>query len=251
MRTAAVTLIIVALLLAYPAIARGSSGSFTTAVATASTEAASPDRLGFTLHSDAWASLEGTWLRAIRLPGLEPPLHVGASLDLPLLLWVRTGAPETFRARARAALTVWQAGPLELVTDAALGLGLQDSVLNTSLGLELELAVTPILRFGTWYVGPRLEWRQALATYVHHGQVVQDAFQDLPTARSPRDGWVAFPLTRLAWGLVAGGEVAEGWQVFGGLGAVTTFTEPGVGAFDAMMLGVWPFYAEVGVSVRL
>ena len=50
--------------------------------------------------------------------------------------------------------------------------------------------------------------------------------------------------------LAFGVDLPSQWALYGSAGLVWTHSALGVGMFDAMMLGQWPFFIDLGVSRR-
>jgi hypothetical protein len=215
-----------------------------------------PDNVvGGALNSNAWLSLDAQYLRRIRVPWPERRILVGVALDLPMLLWIKSGDPDTVRLSVRGSAEVWRAKWFALVVDLQSRLGMQDSVLNTSVGWDFQLTVAPSFSFETWSLSPFVGLRQGIATYVKQGDIVHDAFNGRYPAgvsgvSGPKDGWIAGGNTRVPFGLAFGVDLPSQWALYGSAGLVWTHSALGVGMFDAMMLGQWPFFIDLGVSRR-
>jgi hypothetical protein len=226
-------------------------------------EATLPDAAGVpsnvfasTLNSKAWLSLDAHYLRRLSLPWLERRILVGADADLPVFLWGAAGRVDAFRFGVRAAAEPYRARWFALVVDLQSRVGVQESALNTSVGWDVQLTVAPSLAFERWSLSPFAGVRQGLATYVRHGQIVKDAFADrYPDGASgtsgPRNGWIAGGVTRVPFGLAAGVELGDRVSLHGSGGLVWSYSPLGVGMFDAMMLGQWPFFMELGIGWRV
>jgi hypothetical protein len=226
-------------------------------------EATRPDAAGVpssvaatTLHSLAWLSLDAHYLRRVSVPWLDRRVLVGVDADLPVFLWGDAGRVDAFRVGVRGAAEPLRAGWFALVVDLQSRVGVQDSALNASVGWDVQLTVAPSLAFDRWSLSPFAGVRQGLATYVRHGQIVKDAFADrYPDGASgtsgPRNGWIAGGVTRVPFGLAAGADLGGRVSLHGSAGLVWSYSPLGVGMFDAMMLGHWPFFAELGVGWRM
>ena len=88
-----------------------------------------------------------------------------------------------------------------------------------------------------------------------HGDNVHDAFEDrYPDGESgvagPKDGWIAGGNTRIPFGLAFGVDLPKEVVLCGSAGLIWTRSPLGVGMFDAMMLGHWPFFVDLGVRWR-
>ena len=204
-------------------------------------------------HSNAWLSMEAHYLRRVSVLGRR--LLVGTSLDLPLLLWIRTGDLDTVRISLRGAAELVRVRWFAVEVDLQTRLGVQDSALNRSVGWDFQLTVAPSLAFSSWSLATFVGLRQGLATHIKHGDIVHDAFEDRYPAgvsgiTGPRDGWIAGGNTRIPFGLSFGVDLPRDFAIHGAAGLVWTYSALGVGMFDAMMLGRWPFFVDLGASWR-
>jgi hypothetical protein len=208
-----------------------------------------------TLHSNAWLSLDAHYLRRMSLPWLERRILVGADADLPVFLWGAAGRVGAFRFGVRGTAEPYRARWFALVVDLQSRVGVQESALNTSVGWDIQLTVAPSLALECWSLSPFAAVRQGLATYVRHGQIVKDAFADRypdgVNGSGPTNGWIAGGVTRVPFGLAAGADLGGRVSLHGSGGLVWSYSPLGVGMFDAMMLGHWPFFVELGVGWRM
>lgn len=225
--------------------------------ASRSDSAALPQNLvAATLHSDTWLSLEAQYVRRVSLPWPERRILVGADLDLPIFLWADGGRVDAIGLALRGSAEVLRIRWFAVVVDLRSRFGVQDSLLNASLGWNLQLTVAPSLSFERWSLTPFVGVRKGLLTYVRQGQIVKDAFADrypegLSGDPGPKDGWLAGGTTRVPFGLAFGVDLPRQVSLYGSGGLVWTRSTLDVGMFDAMVLGHWPFFAELGVSWRL
>lgn len=208
-----------------------------------------------TVESTSWMSLDVAYLRRVSLPWPERSVFFGAGLDMPVFMWGKTGDLDAIRLSVRGAAEVLRIRGFSLVVDLQSRLGAQDSVLNTSVGWDLQLTVAPSLAFESWSVSPLVGLRQGIATYIKHGAIVHDAFagryaDGVSGAVGPKDGWIAGGNTRVPFGLAFGVDLARQVALFASAGLVWTRMPLGVGMFESMMLGHWPFFVELGVSKR-
>jgi hypothetical protein len=211
------------------------------------------DLIAGSVNSTTWLSMDVAYLRRVSLAWPGKRILVGADVDMPLLLWGKTGAVDTARVSARAAAETLRVHWFALVVDLQTRLGAQHSVLNTSLGWDFQLTVAPSLAFESWSLSPFVGLRQGISTYVHHGEIVHDAFADrypdgVSGISGPRDGWIPGGNTRAPFGLAFGVDLSRRVSIFGSASLVWTYSPLGVGMFDAMMLGNWPFFVDLGVS---
>jgi len=211
--------------------------------------------VGSTIHSTTWLSLEAHYLRRLKLPWPARPILIGAGLDLPLFLWGSSGDLDTIRLSVRGTAEVYRIRWFSLVVDLQSRLGVQDSVLNTSVGWDFQITLAPSFAFESWSISPFVAVRQGIATYVKHGEIVHDAFDDrYPDGQTgvagPKDGWIAGGNTRIPFGLAVGVDLSSQFALYGSAGLTWTRSPLGVGMFDAMMLGHWPFFVDLGVRWR-
>ncbi|NOU26378.1 MAG: hypothetical protein HOO96_00610 [Polyangiaceae bacterium] len=214
--------------------------------------AARDDMVAGTLQSNAWLTVSADYIHRVATPWPRRRILVGAGLEIPILVWL---ADPAFRTSIRAAGELVRVRWFALVLDAQTRLGAQHGILNTSLGLDLQVTLAPSLSFEWWSLSPFVALRQGLATYVHHGAVVQEAFDDRYPAgvtgvRGPRDGWLAGGNTRVPFGLAFGVDLSRRVALFGSASLVWSRSPVGVAMFDAMMLGQWPFSADLGMGWR-
>jgi len=113
--------------------------------------------VGSTIHSTTWLSLEAHYLRRLKLPWPARPILIGAGLDLPLFLWGSSGDLDTIRLSVRGTAEVYRIRWFSLVVDLQSRLGVQDSVLNTSVGWDFQITLAPSLHLRAG-LSPRL-WR--------------------------------------------------------------------------------------------
>ncbi len=241
------------------ALALGATTTARAADAVALHEASRPDRtaayddaLAATLQSNAWVTVSADYMHRVAAPWPRRRVLLGAGVEIPVLVWL---AHPAFRTSIRAAGELLRAGWFALVLDAQTRLGAQHGVLATLLGLDMQVTLAPSASFASWSLSPFVALRQGLATYLHHGAVVQDAFDDryppgVEGVRGPRDGWIAGGNTRVPFGLAFGVDLSRRVALFGSASLIWSRSPLGVAMFDAMMLGQWPFSADLGVAWR-
>jgi hypothetical protein len=219
------------------------------------TASSAPDDAGAaSIDATAWVDLRLDWLH--RLPRSERgPVLVGASVELPLLLWARAGSADTVRLAARAAWSPMRRGPLALAVDARTSLRTQRSYMDTLVGWDAALVVEPGLRWPRGSVALVLGVEQGLSTYVRPSGYAADAFEDrYPDGvdgafDGPRSGWIALPWRRYVTGVTGGVQVNRRAAVTLSAGLVFLETSYDTGLFDTMAMGVWPFFASAGACV--
>jgi hypothetical protein len=189
-----------------------------------------------------WAGLQ---LHGLYRPSAAP-WSLGLELDLPLLLWARGAGLDTMGFAARFTAVPVRAGSFELGTDAALTGWVQASNTGTFGTMGVRLSAFPGVRLGRVFVGLELAWEQPLFTALARSTIVTEAFDGRPVGPSV---W-AFPFTRFHTGLHVSVSLSSHFALFGGAGLIWTPNSLGVGPFDPMMFGFWPFSATVGVLAR-
>ncbi len=208
-----------------------------------------------TIGSTTWMSLDISYLRRVSAPWPARPILLGAGFDMPVFMWAKTGDPDTIRLGVRGTAEVLRADWFALVVDIQTRFGVQDSVLNTSVGWDFQLTVAPSLAFENWSLSPFVALRQGIATYVKHGTIVHDAFSGrypdgVSGTSGPKDGWIAGGNTRVPFGLAFGVDLPREVSLYGSAGLIWTHSPLGVGMFDSMMLGHWPFFFNGPLSRR-
>jgi len=183
-------------------------------------------------------------------------LLLGGSLDVPLMLWATGGGVDSGRVEARAVYSYAPTTVFRVALDAATRLGVNHDVMGALVGWDVALYASPGFHVGRASFGASLGWQQGLATHIAQSDYVRSAYDDRYPAgvtsafSGPKDGWVAFPVTRFSVGVNGGYDLGERAAVFAGAGLILTPTSYDAGLLDTMMFGVWPFYAELGALAR-
>jgi hypothetical protein len=139
-------------------------------------------------------------------------------------------------------------GVFELGADAALTGQVQASNPGTFGTVGLRLTAFPGARLGSVFIAVELGWEQPLVTLLAPGAILTAAWSDSPAPAGVR-AW-AFPFTRFHTGLHASVALTSHLDLFGGFAFIWTPNTLGVGSFDPMMFGFWPFGATLGVLAR-
>ena len=222
-------------------------------------EDAPRDAVDVSINSTSWLSLEGAWLR--RLDDVVGPrdLSVGAELELPALLWIQTASVDTFRASGSVGMELYSWRSFSLAAKLRLDTRVQHDVMGTRFGLGTTLYVMPGAQVGRTSIAGLLGLSQGLTTFVSHSDYVRETFDDRyldgdgagGTSDGPKDGWYAFPATRVPLGAALSVRLNEAWSMHSSMGIVLTPDRFDTGLFSSMNLGLWPFWLDLGVAWRL
>lgn len=189
----------------------------------------------------------------------QPPervyLEAYGTLSLPVLLSISDGSLDTFAMGIGTTAEFRSSGRFSLFSDLELQALVHNDILGLSVPVIFSARMIPTLRFDTWYCGLNLQASAAVATYMHHGDTVDDTFRDIadgngePIDTAPTDGWYGPTGFAIRGGIelagAPGGRV--GYRISTGL---VWYPSAYTGMLDAMMIGQIPFYLEAGCSYR-
>lgn len=203
-----------------------------------------------TFDSTAWFTLHLDWLHRLERAPAGEQLMLGAGLELPVLLWKQTLTLDTGRVGGRAAWLAFRSGRFCLLVEGETRVGVEGNNLATLVSWDATLSVEPWLQWTNWGFGLVAALQQGLATHLTPTDLARAAYEGRPDAAlgdGPGSGWIAFPSRRVPLGLAVSRELGR-LGLFAAGGLVLTPSNEVKGLFDAMALGVWPFFFRAGVS---
>jgi hypothetical protein len=247
MRNVTVVAVAAAVAAIAPAAALGSAGSLLSEAGRAD-----GDALAAGVDSNTWADLNVHWLHRLDLAWPGGPVRLGASVELPVLLWARTGGLHAARLGAHLLWEPLRSGRLGLSVDAWVRLGLHRDAMGSFATADVLLRVFPALHFDRGDLGLVLGLQQGLATALFPSDYLSEAWRDryddgvAHAATGPKQGLIALPTRRFSLGLAGAIDLGARLRLTISAGLLL---EPaaGLGLLDRMMVGVWPFFADAGL----
>lgn len=176
------------------------------------------------------------------------PWSVGLELDLPVVLWAQGGGLDTLGLAARFSAVPLRRGPFELGADAALTCWVEASNLGPAGTLGVRLTAFPGFRLGPVFIALELGWEQPLFTALTPSRLITEAYGQRPAGAVGPPGTTAwaFPFTRFHTGVHLSVALTARVALFVGGAFIWTPSSAGVGPFDPMMFGFWPFTGSLG-----
>jgi hypothetical protein len=208
------------------------------------------------VDAETWLGLEAHYLHHLQFAPEGHDIAWGASLEVPMMLWLQSGGPDTGRLGVHGTWSMAPVRRFRVAVDAASHLAVQHDFMGTLVGWDSRLEALAGLRLERLSLGLSLGWRQGLSTLVSHSDYVRETYNDRYPAgttdgiEGPKNGFIAFPTTRFSAGIQTGYDLTASFAVFGAGGLIFTPTKYEAGLFDSMMFGVWPFFAELGALQR-
>lgn len=175
--------------------------------------------------------------------------EVGGGLDLPVVLWIASGVPDTGRLAVVTTGALWDRGRIAVEGHGELRGNLQVDVLGTRFVVDAVARLDPAWVWDGWRVALRVGWEQPLATAVWVSEYTRTAFDG--SGSDARDGVIGPAPGRGIVGVGVRGPIAGGWSVHAALDGVVTPWGLGMDVPEAVVVGQWPVRAEVGVRVDL
>lgn len=196
-----------------------------------------------TLTTEAFGTME------VRVAAAPRWGTVGGGLDLPVVLWVRSGVPDTGRLVVEGTVFVVEYERFRVEAHGEARANLQVDVLGTRLAGDVVARVDPGLVIGAAWIGARVGWEQPLATAVWTSAYTRGAFEGSGT--EARDGVIGPELGRAVLGVGASGAVGGRWRIHGAIDGILSPGALGLDVAEAVVVGQWPVRVEVGARVEL